>query len=315
MLWFFKKGYEMSKIKIVKQMFSLAILSLLFSACSTKQVDISEPKYTLTETQSKEGLFSLREGRNISLEQLTKDVEKYPVIFVGDHHNTEKTHEFFNTFLESLVKKGYKIHLANEWFSPEHNKLLKLYTDGKISSKELKKRRGWKSRWDLIGKIYDTVKKSNGKLYGVNISKKDRKKISQKLFDQMSKEERNFYDNLDLNVTAHKNLVMPFFGHCKHMPKRGNEPCEERMYRVQVAWDTYMAEESAKLAKKVIKTNKDKLIVFAGAMHMQYGMGIPLRFSRVNNLPFYIISNHLNNEKDIYQYKANTVFIYNKEKK
>lgn len=305
----------MIKNKHLKHMMALGTLSLLLSACTTNPIEISEPKYTLTNAQSKEGLFSLKEGRRISLKQLTQDVEKYPVIFVGDHHNTAKTHQFFDTFLQSLIKKGYKIHLANEWFSPEHNALLSSYTDGKITSDELRKQRGWKSRWDLIAKLYATVKKSSGKLYGVNISKEYRKKISKKIFAKMSKKEKAFYKHLDLDVTAHKNLVMPFFGHCKYMPKGKGEPCEERMYRVQVAWDTYMAEESAKIAKKVIKTNKDKLIVFAGAMHMQYGMGIPLRFSRVNNLPFYIISNHMNNDKDIYQYKANTVFIYEKETK
>lgn len=305
------------KYGLLKQMVALGILSLLFSACSTKQTDVA-PKYTLTDNQSKEGVFSLKQGKNVSLDQLLNETDKYPVIFVGDHHNTEKTHQFFNQYLQRLAKKGYKIHLANEWFAPKHNTLLKQYTDGKISLDELKKRRGWDKytslRWDLVGKLYETVKKSGGKLYGVNISKEARKKISSKLFDEMNKKEKRFYDDLDLSVTAHKELIMPFFSHCDKMPKRGDEPCEERMYRVQVTWDTYMAEQGAKIAKKVIKTKKDKLIVFAGAMHMEYGLGIPLRFSRLSNFPFYIISNHQNKSKSIDAQKADAIFIYTKEK-
>jgi len=307
----------MKQNKLLKQALALGVLSLLFSACSTKQLEV-KPTYKLTSKPSKENIFSLKQGTHINLNKLVKETEKYPIIFVGDSHDTEKTHKFFNSFLQKLVKKGYKIHLANEWFTPEHNKLLKLYTDKKITSNQLAKRREWKKftsyRWDLVESLYETVKKSGGKLYGVNISKKDRKKISLKLFDKMSKKERDFYGHLDLDVTAHKDLVMPFFDHCKHMPKRSNEPCKDRMYRVQVAWDTYMAEESAKIAKRVIKTKKDKLIVFAGAMHMEYGLGIPLRFSRVNNLPSYIISNHENTgHKSIDVNKADAVFIYEKE--
>ena len=129
----------------------------------------------------------------------------------------------------------------------------------------------------------------------MNISKEDRNKISKKLFDKMSSEEKKFYDSLDLNVSAHKAMLEPFFKHCHGMPqKKGDEPCSSRMYRVQVTWDTYMAQNTAKIAKEVIKSPKDKLLVFAGAMHMEQALGIPLRFSRLSNLPFVIISNEKN---------------------
>ncbi len=299
----------MRKYKFLKDFTTLGILGalvLFLPACSSKEQ--VHPK--LAHMPSKKGIFSLKQGKSLTLNQLVKESEKYPVIFVGDQHNTEETHQFFDEFLQKLAKNGYTIHLANEWFSPEHNKILKQYTDGKITSDELRKQRGWKARWDLIAKLYATVKNSGGRLYGVNISKKDRKKISKRLLSQMSKEEKRFYDSLDLNVAAHRALVMPFFSHCKQMPKRGDEPCNERMYRVQVAWDTYMGEESAKIAKKHLKTKKDKLIVFAGALHVEHGLGIPLRFSRVNNLPSYIISNHRKGGKALDENIADTVFIY-----
>jgi len=312
--------------RLLQSFIILGILSLFFSSCTSKHATVV-PKSKLIHKVSKEGIFSLKQGKNLTLSQLVKESEKYPVIFVGDHHNEEKTHQFFNEYLQGLVKKGYKIHLANEWFSPEHNALLKRYSDGKINAEGLKRGRGWDKftslRWDLVEKLYETVKKSGGKLYGVNLSKKDRKKISKRLFEQMSKEEKRFYDSLDLNVKAHRALVMPFFSHCKQRAKKGNgqgngqknEPCDERMYRVQVAWDTYMGEESAKIAKKVIKTKKDKLIVFAGAMHVAYGLGIPLRFARKSNLPSYIISNHKKESETLDANIADAVFIYGKETK
>jgi len=302
--------------KLLQSFIILGTLSLFFPSCTNKHAIVdSKPKlvYKVDKT-SKKGIFSLKQGKNIAISQLVHESEKYPVIFVGDHHNEEKTHQFFNQYLQGLAKKGYKIHLANEWFSPEHNALLKRYTDGKINAEGLKKGRGWDKftslRWDLVGNLYETVKKSGGKLYGINLSKKDRKKISKRLFEQMSKEEKRFYDSLDLNVKAHRALVMPFFSHCKQRPQKGNEPCNERMYKVQVAWDTYMGEESAKIAKNIIKTKKDKLIVFAGAMHVAYGLGIPLRFARKSNLPSYIISNHKNGSETLDANIADAVFIY-----
>jgi uncharacterized iron-regulated protein len=306
------------KIHKIKNIALLVGVAIFLSACSTKSLEVN-PKFIADRDSLEANIFSNKQGRFISLFELAKEVEHYPVIFVGDYHNTKQTHEFFNDFLQKLAKKGYNLHLANEWFYPEHNEMLKLYTDGYINSVELRERRNWdkftRFDWGLVEPLYESVKHSNGKLYGINISRESRAKISLREFDKMSKKEREFFDNLDLNVTAHKALVMPYLDHCEKMPKRSDEPCRERMYRVQVTWDTYMAKESAKIAQEVIKTKKDKLIIFAGAMHMEYGLGIPLRFARLSNLPFYIISNmqYGNEEKlEIKKQKADSIFLYQK---
>ena len=66
------------------------------------------------------------------MQELVNQVEHYPVIFVGDHHNTEKTHKFFAEFINELGKKGYNLNLANEWFTPSQDELLNEYTDNKF---------------------------------------------------------------------------------------------------------------------------------------------------------------------------------------
>lgn len=302
----------------------LAIIFFSFVACSNKSMQ-HDPKYTL-KNHSDTKIISFKQGKEINLDELINEVEHYPVIFVGDHHNTNETHEFFNNFLEKLALKGYNLHMANEWFTPEHNTLLKDYTDDKIDEFDLKEMRKWdqftKHRWEIVEPLYETIKKSNGRLYGANISKKDRKKISNKHLDKMDENLKTFYNNLDLNISSHKSLIEPFFKDChkfKRAKSKSNEPCQNRMYRVQVTWDTYMANESAKIADQVLQTKKDKLIVFAGAMHVEYGLGIPLRFARLNNTPYYILSNHKYDlEEDnitIDPLKADSVFVYGKLKK
>lgn len=298
---------------MIKIILTLIITIFLFSACSQKKSTLS-----LThDLENKEGIYSLKQAKYISIEELVKEIEHYPIIFVGDHHNTKKTHDFFESLLIELDKKNYKLHLANEWFSPSHNKLLENYTNDVFDSQELKNRRKWEKfisfKWDYVEPLYEIVKKNNGKLYGINLSKEDRKKISSKSFDKMSNEEKIFYDSLDLNVSVHRNLVMPYLSHCSKIPQKSDEKCEERMYRVQVSWDTYMAQNVAKISKFALKSPKDKLIVFAGAMHIEHDLGIPLRFSRLSNLPFFTISNEkIFKEKDIKvkASKADVIYIY-----
>jgi len=270
------------------------------------------------EIQNKEEqIYSTKKAKEISMEQLIDEIKEYQVIFVGDHHNNALTHTFLNKILKNLTKQQYNIHLANEWFTPEHNLLLLDYTNNKIDSKTLKKKRQWskftKYDWKLVEQLYKTVRKSEGKLYGINLTKEEREKISLKKINEMTKSELSFFNSLDLDINSHKNFVSPYFKHCNKMPIKSSEPCEDRMYRVQVAWDTYMAKQTNILSRKVLKNKKDILIVFAGAMHIEKKLGIPLRFSRLNNTPYISISNYkIEKDKDILIpiNKADILYLY-----
>ena len=296
---------------MIKTVFLGLLAILLFSACSNKTNLYSH------KIEKKEMIYSLQQAKELDMQALVKSLEHYPIIFVGDHHNTKKTHKFFENLLKALDKQSYNLYLINEWFSPEHDELLLKYTNNELDGIRLKERRQWskftKYSWDLVEPLYEAVKNNGGKLYGMNLTKKQRQKISMKTFDKMTKEEREFYDALDLTVSAHQSLVSPFLKHCHKMPQKSSEPCEQRMYRVQVAWDTYMAQNIHSIANKVIKTPKDKLLVFVGAMHVEQNLGIPLRFARLNNLPFMTISNEqiMKNELlEIINNQADIVYVY-----
>ena len=295
--------------------FSIVFIAAIFLFAGCTNQNVTAP---LTHNiEKKEGIYSVKQAKRIDMQELVKQFEHYSVIFVGDHHNTQKTHKFFESLLKNLDAKGCNLYLANEWFTPSHDKLLKDYTDGKINAKTLKEKREWdkftRYKWEYVEPLYETIRENGGKLYGMNISQESRKKISLKQFDEMSEEEKHFYDSLDLNVSAHYQFVEPFLKHCREMPLKSEEPCEQRMYRVQVAWDTYMALNVSKIAQKVLKTSKDKLFVFAGAMHVEQALGIPLRFSRLNNKPFIIISNQKISKEEQLQIdtnKADIIYIY-----
>jgi len=191
------------------------------------------------------------------------------------------------TLIEGLSEQGYRVSLANEWFTPEENTLLENFSAGKLD-KNTSKALGWQKRagydYNLTQAIYDAVIKEHGKLYGINMNKKFKKLISDQNISGMDVEQSTFYKRLDLNVTAHQQLLKPYFAHChSHRKDESAQMCSERMYRVQVAWDSMMGEESAKLAEKLEKD--EKLIVFIGAMHLEGKLGANLRFTRASNVP------------------------------
>jgi len=275
------------KIKVYNFIFFMIVL-LLITSCAKPQAVQHK-----TGLKSQEMIYSLKEARIISRERLIKQLEAYSVIFIGDYHNSDIAHRFTAELIGSLGEQ-YKIHLANEWFTPAQNEQLSLFVNEELDKEGFVKEMAWEKRvgykYESYEPIYQMLKDVNGKMYGINLSKDERSRISLRQMDMMSESEVSFYKNLDLNVTPHQQMLSPFLSHC-HAPLKdeSDEECVQRMYRVQVAWDEKMGQESALLAQKFLQNPNDKLIVFIGAMHLSSGLGVNMRFARHSNRPFVTI--------------------------
>jgi uncharacterized iron-regulated protein len=219
---------------------------------------------------------------------MVKRLKPYKVIFIGDHHPEDDLHKNVAKLITEFSKSGIKVHLANEWFYPSDADTLDAFSAMDINETKFLKKIQWEERlkfysYNSFKPMYEAVQQNDGKLYGINLSKIKRKKISDQNLTSMSQQERRFNTSLDLNISAHQNMVLPYFSHC-HASKPGEtlKECIQRMYRVQVAWDTKMALESYKLSLKL--KEDEKLLVFAGAMHIENHLGVPLHFSRHSSL-------------------------------
>ena len=293
-------------------MFKLIFFSsllLFLTACSTKE---STLKHTLNSGCD---FYSLKTALCLNESQMVQALEPYQVIFIGDHHGEDNMHLKVANLITALSKRGTKVHLANEWFYPNDQEVLDKFVSSNLNETEFLKAIKWKERlkynkYSSFKPMYEAVKQNHGQLHGINLSKKERKKISKQSISVMNKDERTFNKTLDLQVAPHRALIIPFLSHC-HAPKKGEslEQCQERMYRVQVAWDTKMAIESYKLSQK-LKPN-EKLIVFAGAMHIETRLGIPLRFARLTNIPFVTIIPADTTTKEVDNDAGDYILFYN----
>ena len=250
------------------------IALLLFFGCAKPKASFSH-KLTCNNQQS---YYSLLSSECLSENDFIDSITPYRVIFIGDEHGEKDLHVKIASLLESLHKRGYNVHVANEWFRVRDNATLKAFKAGDINTTVLQNDTNFSKRigydFDSYGKIYAT----DVSLYGINMDKSMQKAISS---DAISM--KNYIAHLDMNVSVHQEIVEPFMHHCK--VSSDESTCKKRMYRVQVAWDSYMASSSNELAKKVLTTSKDKLIIFAGSMHLAYHSGINLRFARLNHTP------------------------------
>jgi uncharacterized iron-regulated protein len=265
---------------MVKIMIQIGVIILFLGCCKLPEL----PMHTHVCDQN---IYDLKAEMCLDLNDLATRLELYPVVFIGDHHDAPNYHLELAQLLNILQKRGYRIHFASEWFDPSQNKVLADYIAGDINATQLKEKTNWKRNvgFDFASylPLYERLQKAHNPMYGINLSRSERQKISDLNLSAMNDEERSFLDNLDLNVSAHRMQMKPFFEHC-HKPKAGENAlqCSERMYRVQVAWDSKMALEAHRL-ERVLQTPKDKLIVFAGSYHLENYLGLNMRFSRLSS--------------------------------
>jgi len=262
-------------------------LLLLLSGCVESELPLRH------QLPASCAVYDMKQAKCIGERELVKRLTSYRVVFIGDHHGRSDLHRRIAGLIVQLHRSGRRISLANEWFTPEDDSVLKRYADGSFRG-DFPREIGWKKKagypFDSYAPIYDAIRKADGGLYGINLSQKARKAISNANRSAMTKGEKDFYDSLDLNMTAHRQMLSSFFAHChaKH-PGESTASCQERMYRVQVAWDSYMAGETAVLVRKILHRRNDLLLVFAGSMHLSHGLGINARFARLSRESFVTI--------------------------
>lgn len=285
------------------------VIFLFLSGCQNRPFAITH------EIKANCEYYSLKSAQCLDETQMLEQLKPYKVIFIGDHHPQDALHQKIASLITALSDKEVTVHLANEWFYPEDKKVLEQFAAGSIDEEKFLNQIQWKKRlkyyrYDSFKPMYEAIKKGKGRLYGINLSKQSRTKISDQNLSAMDQNEHIFNDGLDLDVSAHRQFIMPYFSHC-HAPKPDESllECRERMYRVQVAWDSKMALESHKLANKL--QPGEKLIVFAGAMHIENGLGIPLRFSRLNTIPTVSIIPLNTQTKEIPDSLADYILLYN----
>lgn len=298
----------------MKQIYLLWAVLLLLAGCGT-----TTPSVLVHKVPVQCAYYSLLSAECITETEYIERIIPYKVIFIGDYHDSAKAHKVVLDTINGLSSKGFKVALANEWFSPQENRLLAAYAAGELDSNS-SEALGWKKRvgydFNLSEPIYKAVIREGGRLYGINMDKKFKKLISDANVSGMRPREKAFYKALDLNVSAHRQMLAPFFGHC-HKTRSGETPqqCMERMYRVQVAWDTMMGEESAKLASQL--NDDERLIVFVGAMHLESKLGVNLRFARKSRLPFLTVLPYPKEgmkKAEVAQGSADIVYLYDMSK-
>ena len=219
------------------------------------------------------------------------------IIYVGEVHDKFEHHRVQLQVIMELHKKHKNIAIGMEMFQKPFQQALDDYVAGRTDEKTFLKKSEYFKRWGFDYNLYREIllfaREFKIPVIALNIQKEIVSKVSkdglQALTDAELKEVPEYFDLSDSEY--HERLREIFQRHA-HSEERDFD----LFYQAQVLWDESMAHN---LDEFITKNPGYKVVVLAGAGHMAFGSGIPVRAFRLNKKDYAVILNAGDVEKNV----------------
>jgi uncharacterized iron-regulated protein len=232
-----------------------------------------------------------------SLSKVVDSLADKKIVYVGESHDNFSHHQVQLEILSGLYRQTPKIAIGMEMFQRPFQKVLEDYTSGAIDERTFLRRSEYFKRWDVDYHLYkpilDFARAQRLPVVALNVRREIVDKVGRSGIDSLSAEEkREIPQKLDLSDEAYRARLQQVFDRHQGAEKKNFD----FFHQAQVLWDETMAES----ADRFLQNRADyRLIVLAGGGHLQYGSGIPKRVFQRNGLPYAIVLNDADIEKDI----------------
>jgi len=247
-------------------------------------------------------IISTQKSAAVSFEELLEDLETSRVIYVGENHTSQESHEVQLKVIQALFKKFPNLAVGMEMFDHTYQGVLDQWSAGKLDQEDFLKKVHWYVNWgfdfSLYQDILDFIKKNHLRLVGLNIPKCIPPKIREGGIESLGEDEKKHLpQQIDLTNSAHRAYVKKVFE--KHQPYFKGKVEFENFYAAQSVWEDAMAEAIAQ------NLNNDVMVVLAGNGHILFKYGIPDRAFKQTGAAFktiYTASTGSEVEPDIADY-------------
>ncbi len=224
------------------------------------------------------------------------------IVYVGEYHDRFAHHEVELQVIQGLLQKSGKLAIGMEMFQRPFQKVLDDYIAGKIDEREFLKKSEYFKRWgfdyNLYKPILDFARDRSIPVVALNMKTEITDKVSKGGFDSLTPDEKKeIPQQMDFSDDDYRHRLKQIF---KQHAGSG-ERSFDFFYQAQVLWDETMA---MSVDEYMRKEPDRRMVVIAGAGHLAYGSGIPKRAHRRNGLPYFIVLNDGDADRDIADYLA-----------
>ncbi len=279
---------------------------LAFQEGRNVSATIAEAQRGLQETMPPEPKKTIDDPPAVDLSTLKKlsdvvnAVARKRIVYVGEEHDKFSHHQVQLEILQGLYRQNPKIAVGMEMFQKPFQKALDDYIAGTIDERTFLKRSEYFKRWDIDYHLYkpilDFARSQHLPVIALNARREIVEKVGKGGLESLSKEEKQEIPEPSgySDPQYRDRLKEAFAGH-----QHGENNNFEHFYQAQILWDETMADS----VDRFLKQKPDyRMVVLAGAGHVQYGSGIPKRAFKRNGLDYAIVLNDADVEKGIADY-------------
>ena len=257
---------------------ALPFVAVLASACGPTQEPPQNAEDIVRAMDPPERLVDTRTGDDLSLDQLRARLLTARVIYVGEQHDSARSHAMEYLIMRLLVSRDSAIAVGMEMFQQPFQNVLDEWVDGRLDEEALRRDSEWDTRWghdfSMYRPLLELARSRGIKLYALNAPKELAHAIAQHGITGVDAEQQASLPEMDMGNQAHHDMVVAAMAEHEGV----DAAALERMYQAQVLWDETMA---ANVAAIINGPNPPShLLVLAGDMHVRRGLGIPARAAR-----------------------------------
>jgi aminopeptidase N len=286
-----------------------------FAAPALRYGDVGSVAFTTNETGpvvrtavSQRGIeMELREPPAVidvstlkTLDDTIRDAENKKIVYVGEYHDQFAHHLVQLQVLKGLYRKDKKLAMGMEMFQRPFQKVLDQYIGGAIDERQFLKKSEYFKRWgydyNLYKPLLDFARAEKIPVIALNVRNEIPDKVSKGGMDSLTAEEKKeIPPQLDFSDDEYRDRLRDIFNRHKGSAERNFD----FFYQAQVLWDETMASSIDEFLKK---EPDYRMVIVTGVGHLAYGSGIPKRSFRRNGLPYTIILNDGDVDRDIANY-------------
>ena len=242
--------------------------------------------YRAPDTLAKGEILHAATGRLLEESELMGLLADYPVVFVGESHDSVDDHRVELAVLKGLSERlPGQVALGLEMLRRPSQESVDAYIAGELSEKDFE--RVWIENWgDSFPYYRDILRFARERkipVLALNAGRDLTMALKEAPPEGLPADVRELVPEMDMDDPYHRAITQGMFG--GHAMGSGHM---EVFYRIQVLWDETMAETAAHYLASPSGEGKH-LIVMAGGVHVRYGIGIPRRLFRRVPLPSIII--------------------------
>lgn len=230
-------------------------------------------------------IVRVSDGQDVSEETMLAELAAARVIYIGERHGRATDHAFEHRMLRELLSRDPSLGVGMEMIQSPYQSVLNTWSDGDIDETNLRRDVEWDSRWghdfSVYRPIFEFIRARHVRAYALNAPSEITRAVARDGLDSLDEERRAALPMLNVGNDLHRGLVMGALG--DHAETMSAERLEN-MYTAQVIWDETMARGVAEALEG--ENAPGRLLVFAGRMHIQAGLGIPSRAANRGAQPF-----------------------------